>query len=393
MSRTTLARMCRPVGGALVISLAWLGGGLSNACTQQEDLPPGTGSGAKAPTEEDLKAQAKELFTQLKPELVKNCGQGCHNTAVAFKSAPLFLAPPDEYASIKGANGMVTEDATASPLLNKGEHEGPALASFADLATKVFTWLRFEADAQGKKILPSSAFVAINAGANEIDMSPAGVAGVKIRFDAAMPSGILSITKLRVFVPDVGVKKGAKIKRPLFYRLRKDNKLYVDPVDSFSYVDAVFPGGVETPLPPGSAIFAVPEAWTPFQAGEKIRIQVEKMELGDVVDPPKLPACKNAAMFNTLLMPSLTGQGVGTGVTCSGCHSANRGLNPVVVPADANATCINFTGFVNKTTPGQSRTILKAADGATTHAGGKVTDTNGFTTTWTGAITGGQIFE
>ncbi len=384
---------------AVVALLAGFGGVSavsSTACSQQEDIGPGVKPVATDPlqgSEEELKAQAKELFNQLKPDLVKNCGQGCHNTGVAFKSAPLFLAPPDEYVSIKAGNGMVTEDATASPLLNKGEHEGPALASFSDLATKVFTWLRFEAAAKDKKILPSSAFTAIVIGPNEIDMSPAGLAGVKVRFEAAMPSGILSITKLRVFVPDLGAKKGAHIARPLFYRLRKDNKLYVDPVDSFSYVDAVFPGGVETPLPPGSAIFAVPDSWTPFQASEKIRIQVDKFEIGDVVEPPKLPSCKNAAMFNTVLMPSLTGAGVGAGVNCSGCHNTGRGLNPIVLQADANATCINFTGFVNKTTPGQSRMILKAADGATTHAGGKVTDANGFTTTWTGAITGGQIFE
>ncbi len=364
-------------------------------CDDQQDDVSLKGGGASTPAEVPLTELAKDTFNQLKPELVKVCGQGCHNTAVAFKAAPMFLKPPDEYASIK-ASTMVTEDPTASPLLNKNEHEGPSIASYPELATKVFTWLRIEAAAMAKKQLPSSGFQTIVVGPNEVDMSPAGVAGVKIRFEAAMPSGILSLTKIRIFVPDLGAKKGVKLTRPLFYRLRKDNKLYVDPVDTFSYVDGVFPGGgVETQLPPGSAIFAVPESWTPFQAGDKLRIQMDKFEIGDVVEVPKLPSCKNTAMFQTLLMPTLTGQGVGAGINCSagGCHGGQ--LNPRFVAGDAAATCVNFGQFVDKANPGQSRVVLKPSgpNPPTGHAGAKVTDTAGFANAWTQAISGGQIFE
>jgi hypothetical protein len=260
----------------------------------------------------------------------------------------------------------------------------------------VATWLRFEALAKQKAALPSSAYVAINAGPNEIDMGPAGVPGAKIRFDAAMPNGILNLTKLRIFVPDLGAKKGVKLTRPLFYRLRKDNKLYVDPVDTFSYVNTVFPGGVETALPPGSAIFAVPDSWAPFQPGEKVRIQADKFEIGDVLGGGTIPRCKNVAMFQTTLLPTLMGQGVGAGINCSNGNNCHGGLtNPRFVPGDATATCINFGQFTNKTAPAQSPVILRPAgpNPPNGHTGGKVTDANGFAAAWTQAITAGQIFE
>ncbi|NOU28694.1 MAG: hypothetical protein HOO96_12375 [Polyangiaceae bacterium] len=296
--------------GVLALGLAPSALSSTGCAAQQDEVDAGTSS--NPPPSPPLSEVAKQLFDELKPAFVAACGKGCHTTAVAFKNAPTFLAPPDEYKAIM-ASGFVTDDATASPLLNQREHEGPALATFPDLAAKVFTWLRFEALVKQKTALPSSGYAVINAGPNEIDMGPAGIPGVKIRFDAQMPGGILSLTKLRIFVPDLGLRKGATLSRPLFYRLRKDNKLFVDPGDTFSYVNAVFPGGVETPLPPGSAIFAVPDSWAPFQPGERVRIQADKFEIGDVSEVGTNPTCKNVALFQTNPSPEPHGAGRGGG--------------------------------------------------------------------------------
>lgn len=379
--------------GVLALGLAPSAVSSTGCAAQQDEVDAGTSS--NPPPSPPLPEVAKQLFDELKPAFVAACGKGCHTTAVAFKNAPTFLAPPDEYKAIL-ASGFVTDDATASPLLNQREHEGPALATFPDLAAKVFTWLRFEALVKQKAALPSSGYAVINAGPNEIDMGPAGIPGVKIRFDAQMPGGILSLTKLRIFVPDLGPKKGATLSRPLFYRLRKDNKLFVDPVDTFSYVSAVFPGGgVETPLPPGSAIFAVPDSWAPFQPGERVRIQADKFEIGDVSEVGTNPTCKNVTLFQSTLLPSLMGQGVGAGINCSNGGNCHGGLqNPRFIAGDPTATCINFGQFTNKTNPAQSPVVLKPSgpNPPNGHAGGKVTDTAGFANAWTQAITGGQIF-
>lgn len=346
-------------------------------------------------SEEELKNQAKELFTELEPKLVTTCGRGCHDTGSAFAQAPRFLAGPIRYATITANPSIVTIDPGMSALFLKGQHDGPALADTPELETSVLTWLRYESAALQKKTLPSSETLTINiGGTTEFDLSKAGsIPGVKLKFDSAITSGILTIKNMKLVVPALEAGMGAHIVRPVFYRVKADNKQYPDPSDSFSNTDAVIPTG-ENPLPPGSAIFTGAN-WKGFDATtDKIRIEIGKLEPGKIVTAAQAPSCKNPGMFQTTLLPSLQ---TGTNQSCfsNGCHG-NNVKSPDMSPASANPQdiaklCANLKAYINPTTPASSQIIMKAA-GALQHSGGKVADTAGFTNTWTQAITGNQIF-
>jgi hypothetical protein len=382
----------------LTIAASTLMGVVVPGCNQGQDDLGGTTPPPVDPlknaTEEQLKSLAKEKWNALYPQFKSNCASACHDTATVFKSAPTFLAGANAeaaYESIKKSK-MITEDASQSPLVNKGEHEGPALNSFPELSAQVFEWLRIEAAAVDKKVLPVSDPVEIKVGPNEVDLSKLGVAGAKIKFTAALPGGILSLTELKIVVPPMEPKKGLRIVRPLFYRISKEGKLYTDVTDTFSYLDTVFAPG-EATLPPGGAIFPG-NGWVPFAAGDKIRIQVDKIEVGDIVDKPTFLQCKPGvgAMFNTTLGPTLTAP-----INCAGCHNGRAPTIQLNNAANQQATCEAIAGYVNKANPGQSAIILKLTAPAATigHAGGKLAggDATNFINAWTAAVQGTAIWD
>jgi hypothetical protein len=379
------------------IALVALGAAAYGCDDASEELtePPNSASNpVQTATERELRNIAKELFKELEPKLQKNCGNACHDTATVYKDAPIFLAQPDPYASIK-KSGFITADPTRSPLVNQGEHLGPALNNFPELSAQVFTWLRIESAAIEKKVLPTSDPVAIKIGSNEIDMSKAGVAGVTIKFDASMPSGLLVISNLKVVVPVMEAKKGVHLVRPLFYRISKDNKLFTDVTDTFSFVDAVFPGGKASRLPPGGVIFAG-NGWVPFAAGDKIRIQVDKLEIGAIPDRAKSTICKPGAgaAFNLTLGASLNGK-----IKCAACHGMG-GRTPTInlsTAATQQATCETLAGYINKSAPEKSLLITKltAPTCVLGHTGGKFMggDADDFARQWSTAVAGSAIWE
>ena len=386
---------------AVAIGAALSGTVVGCASLQDEDIKgggggEGTSGGISADaSEEELKNQAKELFTELEPNLVTTCGRGCHDTGSAFAQAPRFLAGPIRYVSITANPTIVTIDPGMSSVFLKGQHDGPALADTPELENSVLTWLRYESAALQKKTFPTSEILSINVGGTtEFDLSKAGtIPGVKLRFDSAITSGILTIKNMKLIVPALEAGMGAHIVRPVFYRVKADKKQYPDPSDSFSNTDAVIPTG-ENPLPPGSAIFTGAN-WKGFDAGtDKIRIEIGKLEPGKIVTAAQAPSCKNPGMFQTALLPSLQ---TGTNQSCfsNGCHG-NNVKSPDMSPASANPQdiaklCANMKAYINPGAPANSQIIMKAA-GAVTHSGGKVADTAGFTNAWTQAITGNQIF-
>jgi hypothetical protein len=177
---------------------------------------------------------------------------------------------------------------------------------------------------------------------------------------------------------------------PRFYRLTAKNKKYVDVSDYFSTVDKVFPGGAETALPPGDAIFTAIDSWVPFAAGDKLQLTVSKLEEGTLVDAPIAQKCKDVAAFQAQLLPTLMGQMEGAGINCQNCHNPTRGQSPILM-GSADAVCLEVAARINRTTPAQSVIIMKPA-GAVGHGGGKVTGAAAFTTKWSDAITGKLIF-
>jgi hypothetical protein len=123
-------------------------GAATSGGTSGTSNPGSSSSGGATPVDQPppgiTSPSAKEYFAKtVFPELTSTCGS-CHNPpgsagAPAFWNADASIA----YTSIE-ARGYIT---TASMLLRKGQHTGPALT--AQEGTDVQTWLAMEAQVRG----------------------------------------------------------------------------------------------------------------------------------------------------------------------------------------------------------------------------------------------------
>lgn len=375
-----------------VVSPLLVAGGLA-ACGDADPVltttrPPTTsptGSGAVTPepgSPGDVQAKqayAEKLYRELEPQMKEACGKQCHELGLFNPEPPKFLVGPDSYVSIKKQPGIITKDAFQSTLVTKGAHAGPALGSTPQLEEKSRKWLEAEAVAISVVKLPGTDPFQVKAGPNEVDISKAaqgGLTGVKLKFDASVIGGILSLKNLKVVAP-AGVD--LHVNAPRFVRI----KAAADPkapeiVDgSFSNVDQTSQGGSEADLGPGS-VFLSGDGWTPFDlAGDKLRFDANKLEKGTYQPPPAVRKCKDINAFATTILPALRGQGVGAGSTCNNCHGA--GLAGLTLNGtDNQAMCDSVLSKLNDTNVPQSIMILKATAAGTPHNGGKVQNTQGF---------------
>ena len=325
---------------------------------------------------------AKALFKALEPALVTKCGGpsgGCH-----VSGTQPFLAGPDDYASIKGHPGIVVATPLTSSILTHGVHTGPALNDDADLEKKVIAWLNAESLSLQSVKLAAVGPVDVAMGSNDIDLSPASTAtpGVHLKFDAATVGTTLQLTKVRVAAP-AGMT--IHIVHPLFTQ-SGSGKLQ-DPSDSFSNVDQTVAGGAEGQLGPGIVLFT---GWQ-WKTGDKVKIELYKLEAGRLVEAATTAACKNPATFGTQLKTLFQGQGVGAPLNCAAgnCHGANGNgngaLNLASIATDDAATCAAILNKIDKTTPASSLLFQKVV-GATSHVGGKVSNGAQFQTTITNAV-------
>jgi hypothetical protein len=167
--------------------------------------------------------------------------------------------------------------------------------------------------------------------------------------------------------------------KPRFVKVREGSKPTdlvetPDPADSFSNADQVVAGGAETPVSPGSALFAG-IGWTPFDLGaDKIRIEIEKLEPGTItiITPPKV--CKDPVLFGTAVLPTLRATVAANG-TCNSCHGG--GTQPSLGGADNAAICQNILQRLNEANIPQSKMITKVTQAG--HPGGLVADPTAFT--------------
>ena len=317
--------------------------------------------------------QEQEAFAKVQPELLKNCGRGCHDTG-AFSSAPAFLEGPDVYRAIKNQPGVVVRDVFASTILTKGPHAGPAVSSLPDFEKLVIEWLETEAVAIQSQKLPSSAPATITLGDNDLDLSPASngkLTNVHLKFTASLVGTMLSLGNVRVAAP---AGTDVHIVQPKFVRVTGTEEVE-DPADSFSNSDQTVPGGQETVLSPGSVLFSAP-AWRPFDpAKDKLRVEVTKLEPGKVAVIANAPTCADPAGFTQKVLPTLRNtkaQG-GNGQTCAQCHGAGlAGLS--LASNDATLVCNQILGKLSKGDIPNSL-IVKKVTGAT-HSGGAVADAN-----------------
>lgn len=342
---------------------------------------PGGGAADAGPggTLEQKQAYAEKLYREIEPQLKEACGKQCHELGVFVPEPPKFLAGPDSYVSIRKHPGIVVKDAFQSGLVTKGAHAGPAIGYTAGLEAKTMTWLEAEALALSAAKLPGTDPFTVKSGPNEVDISKAsqGLTGVKLKFDASVIGGVLSLKNLKLVAP---AGTDVHVSAPRFVRI----KPVVDPKApeiadaSFSNVDQTLQGGTEADLGPGS-VFLSGEGWTPFDINaDKLRFDANKLEKGTYQPPPAIKKCKDINAFATTILPALRGQGVGAGSTCNNCHGA--GLAGLSLNGNDNqAICDSVLSKLNEANIPQSILVLKAAAQGTQHNGGKVTNGQGFT--------------
>jgi hypothetical protein len=347
-------------------------------------------------------SEAEILYRALEPTMIKTCGGtngGCHVTASAFSTAPKFLAGPDSYVSIKGYPGIVVPEVFQSIILTKGQHEGPSIANDVDFERKVEAWLNEEAlELQQVQLPTTDPFpVTLNAD-NDVDLAKLEmmVTGVHLKFKATLVGTSLELSNVRIVAP---AGTAVHVKHPVFHRIAAaDNSDQKDPNDSFSNSDQVVPGGAETLLTPGLVIFT---AWPAWKAGDKMRLELYKLEPGMLMESSAPVTCKDPDQFGAVVSPLLTGMSNDSAqLTCTdgNCHGSGgdgqgaMDLSALLTqPPDFDQTCTIVLKEINKAAPDQSRIVQKPA-GSLSHVGGKVDDPTTFTADWVGFIQDGGIF-
>ncbi len=329
------------------------------------------------PTQGGKLTPEEAKFRAVEAELQGNCAKGCHDAGAG--NAPTFLAPPDAYKSIKAQNGIVVRDVYTSTILTKGAHAGPALNQNVELEKKVVEWLEAEAIVIQSQKLPTTPPFTVNAGSNEVDLSPAatgGLTGVKMKFDAALVGNMLSLSKIALVVP---VGPDVHVLHPRFVRVlpqpKEDGSVDVaDPADSFSNSDQTIPNGKETALSPGSVLFSS-EDWRPFDlAADKLRIEATKLEPGKISVVQPAATCKNVQGFADNVLPGIRGQQTSVGNNCQGCHG--QGLGGLNLNSNDNGLiCQQVLQKLNQGNLAQSLIVTKVTGGMA-HNGGTVPDAN-----------------
>ena len=132
------------VAKALASTLTLVGAlGLANCSSEEASTqkPTATSGGGGS----DVAAARQFFMEQVYPSVVPTCGNGCHNKGL--HGAPEWLADSAEgtYSAIEAVTGYIASP-TASPLLQKGIHSGPALKDTQ--ATTMEKWLTMEVNAR-----------------------------------------------------------------------------------------------------------------------------------------------------------------------------------------------------------------------------------------------------
>ncbi len=182
-------------------------------------------------------SEARALFDALLPDLTTKCG-GCHSQGT---NAPLWLAPPERYASIKAYEGLVTPEPSASKLLAEGRHSGPDLG--ASLRARLEAWLEAEAKALAPAAPIATGPFGIVRGPNSRGLGGVGKApaGALLQFEASWTGepARLKLSALTVVAP---AHSGVRIVHPRFSVVHAQGTV-ADRVDGFSTLDQTIAAG------------------------------------------------------------------------------------------------------------------------------------------------------
>jgi hypothetical protein len=332
--------------------------------------------GAADPNDPNSLPPEQQKFEAVKPDLLKKCGNSCHDTGTYTQPAPTFLAGPDVYKSIKSHPGIVVRDVYTSILLTKGPHAGPAVSADPDFDKKVEDWLEAEAIVIQAQKLPTTPTFTVANGPNDVDMTPVcvgGLTGVHLKFTASLVGTSLELSGLTLVAP---AGQDVHIAQPRFVRVLAQPNAngfteVADPADSFSNSDQTVPGGKETELSPGEVLFGNP-SWVPFDlASDKLRIEAVKLEPGKVAVVTPAATCKDPNAFGQNVLPQIRGQQATNG-KCGDCHG--NGLGGMNLSSNDNGfVCQEILGKLNQADLTQSL-IVKKVSGGIAHQGGQVAD-------------------
>lgn len=324
---------------------------------------------------------ARVVFERdVEPLLTSSCSS-CH--AVAASGAPLFLSPdPDVYASVKAWPGLIDlESPTASRLIRKGAHAGPAWST--PQAGLVSRWLEMEA-AERRSPPPGSMMdadagpsgpvlvtdpILVVEGFNHLELDRFGSPGSSISFVASRIGSGIYVSDLRVS----SGPRGVHMQHPTFVALF-GGEAVPDPVDTFADLDIeVAPGRshdlgmlVLVECPAGALLTVhfdeVGPIETAMPAGDG---GVPDGGAGDGGVRPPTGACASVASFTSSARPQLLGN-------CTSCHdgtnaTATAALDmsriPSAVGTDQAAACAQILTRVNLDDPDTSAIFLQPDPG------------------------------
>jgi cytochrome c553 len=291
---------------------------------------------------------AKAAFEALLPLFSQSCGGPCH--VMGAGSAPTYLGPPDAYASIKAFGGIVVADVGTSLVLTKGPHEGPDLVD--PLRTEITSWLTLEAALITTTSLPQTAPFSVTTGANTVDLAPAGVAGAKLTFTAAVSGDVLTMTNIQIVAP---ATTGVHIVFPIFDDLPANNGPETQDM-SFSNADVTVAAGQSASLYPGILVL------TGWATTDQMKIELTKFAAVTVAAADagaSTGGCKSVASFTSDVVPQIQAN------TCLNCHntggSGNASLDLsglAATPPDDTGACAQALNRADVTTPAMSDLIL-----------------------------------
>ena len=223
--------------------------------------------------------------------------------------APLWLGPPDPYASAVKYPGVVVANPAASIILTKGRHEGPALTD--PLLTDLTQWLTAEAAALPVATMPSTPAFSVTAGTNDIDCSAAGIAGLHVTFNATIGGDLVTMTNVSVVTPSA---TGVHITYPIFAIVPPGGTEIDDA--SLSNVDQTIAAGTTAALGPGTLIL------TQWATGSMMKIEFTAIAPASVGDGGSLSGgCKAVASFTQNAVPAIQAN------TCLDCHNTGGAGN------------------------------------------------------------------
>ncbi len=331
------------------LALVSVGGCVPDVLVNAPDMGPDMGD----PTALD----PKSIFeAQAKPDLVAFC-QGCH--AIKQDTVQPFLARMMEYDSITGygAGKLVTKNADDSILLQKGQHNGPALTS--GQYNDVHAWLEVEAATRTGLNMnsPATPTAALGPGTFYINLEKlTGDPQSTLTFtvDERDNGAIYSVHDILI---TAGPFTGIHVKHPIFLLFSRMGA-QKDKADSLSALDVTIMPGMTakldtvilTQVPRFARVAVAFEIIAPFTP-----------------DPTKVAKCKAFDVFSATVMPTLAAPCAaichGDGAQNSAAASAQGAFNMTAASAtDAiklNRFCLQALSRVKLTDAAHSVIVLQ----------------------------------